>query len=244
LVVVDSKKALISTGNFNITNLCDLDYSPNVCNRDYSYITDDPEIVSTLQQIVEKDLAGKKYDVDSVVSADVSKKITVGPNSLKPLISFLQTAKKSIQIENQYLKEPTINSTLIAAAKKGIEVQVLVASACSFGRPRAGEASRITAIYTEFDEAGITTRMFTKNNKVNGKPGYMHAKAIVIDGKKAWVGSVNGSTQGTTMNREFGIFFDDPSEIKKIVSTIDKDFSDSNVETWQESLECAENKRN
>jgi phosphatidylserine/phosphatidylglycerophosphate/cardiolipin synthase-like enzyme len=240
VLIVDSKAALISSGNFNTTNLCDLKYGPKSCNRDYSYVTDDAEIVGTLQDIVEKDLIGKSYDVESVMSRSASKKNHC-PNSLNPLLALIESAQELIQVENQYLKDPTLNAALIDAAKNGVEVQVTVASACSFGKPKPNEMKRLTAIFKAFDQAGIKTRMFTKNILVNGKPGYLHSKAILVDGKRAWMGSVNGSTQALTLNREFGIFFNDPKEIRKIESVLTEDFNNPNTESWQESLVCAEN---
>ena len=241
IVVVDSKLALITSGNFNTTNLCDLDYSPDTCNRDYSYITDDAETVKTLQTVVEKDLVGTPYDVGSIMGPRVAGKITVGPNSLSPLVSFIESAKVQIRIENQYLKDPTMNAALIAAAKRGVKVQVVVASTCSFGRPKGTEVRRLTTIFKEFDEAGIETKMFTKNILVNGRPGYLHAKAIEVDHKRAWMGSVNGSTQAVSLNREFGIFFNNATEVKKLESVLEDDFSNPLMESWQESLVCAEN---
>jgi phosphatidylserine/phosphatidylglycerophosphate/cardiolipin synthase-like enzyme len=241
LAVVDSELALISSGNFNTTSLCDLDYSPKTCNRDYSYVTDEGAVTKAFHAVVAKDVLGQGYDVGSVLGSDVAERVTVGPNSLDPLISFIETAKQRIQIENQYLKDPTLNAALIKMAKKGIRIQIVVASACSFGKPRPTDVQKITKIFGDFEKAGIATRMFTKNIRVGGNSGYLHAKAIVVDGKKAWVGSVNGSTQALTLNREFGIFFDKANEVKKLASIIESDFADPHGETWQESLQCAEN---
>lgn len=240
LLIVDSSVALISSGNFNTTNLCDLDYSPSKCNRDYSYITDDIHTVRSLQKIVESDLIGKPYDVSTRVNSRAREKLTVGPDALNPLLKFIQSAKRSILIENQYLKDPTLNSALITAAKRGINVQIVLASVCSFGRPKENEAKRLTALFKSFDKAGIRIKMFNKNISINGLPGYLHAKAILVDEHRAWMGSVNGSTQALTLNREFGIFFDDPTDVKKLESAILGDFNHPNAETWQSSMDCAE----
>ncbi|MGZ3693612.1 MAG: phospholipase D-like domain-containing protein [Bdellovibrionota bacterium] len=241
LIVIDSSVAMVSTGNLNTSNLCDLEFDPKTCNRDYTYVTDDADIVTSLQKVVDKDVIGKAYDVGSVIVRGADKKVTVGPNSLDPIVTFIKSAQSKIQIENQYLKEPTINEALIAAAKSGVDVQVTVASECSFGKPSPSEIKKTTATFKAFDAAGITSTMFTKNIKVNGKQGYLHAKAIVIDDSKAWVGSVNGSVQATTLNREFGVFFDNKADVKALAAMLTADLNDKNGETWQESLACAEN---
>ncbi len=241
IVIVDSKIAMISSGNLNTTNLCDLKYFPSACNRDYSYVTADPQVALTLQEIVEADLAGHRYDVADLLTSETSKKLTVGPHSLAPLISFIESAKNHIQIENQYLKEATINAALIRAAQQGIQVDIVIESACSFGKPKPNEAKKLALIFKDFDQAGISTRMFNKKIQINGVPGYLHAKAIVIDRKMAWMGSVNGSTQAVSLNREFGIFFDQKKDVEKLSQLIESDFSNPNAESWEASLNCAEN---
>lgn len=240
LAIADTKVALISTGNFNTTNLCDLKYAPKTCNRDYSILTADPDAVRSLQNVIDKDARGVAYDPMKVLVGDSKKILTVGPNSLLPLVSFIKSAKRSILVQNQYLKEPTINRALIEAAEKGVEVRVNVASACSFAKPTASEAKAFGAIYSAFDEAGIESRMFNKNITVNGRRGYLHAKAIVVDEERAWVGSVNGSTQATTKNREFGIFFDTIADVEALAQQMTEDFEHEASLTWEESVACAE----
>ena len=68
--------------------------------------------------------------------------------------------------------------------------------------------------------------MFNKNILVDGVKGYLHAKAIVIDEKYGWIGSVNGSTQAATLNREFGMFFTDPEDVKALSAKLESDFND------------------
>ncbi len=242
LLIADSKYALVSSGNLNTSSLCDLDHGPNACNRDYSFITNNASDIQAFTTIVTRDIAGKYYDVSEVLGEAVQKRISVGPNSLQPLVTLIRSAKRTIQLQNQYLKDPSLNKALVDAARKGVKVEVSLASACSFGKPKPNDVKKLTAIFTEFDNAGIKTSMFTKNIKLNGKNGYLHAKAIIVDGKKAWMGSVNGSTQAATMNREFGVFFETPSEVTELSEIMNQDFYHPKSESWSDSLECAENK--
>jgi phosphatidylserine/phosphatidylglycerophosphate/cardiolipin synthase-like enzyme len=74
--------------------------------------------------------------------------------------------------------------------------------------------------------------------RVNGRPGYLHAKTILVDGVHAWVGSVNGSTMSLASNREFGIFSDDKIFVKHLGEVMNEDFSNRDAESWIESLNC------
>jgi len=242
IVLVDKKTAMISSGNFNNSNLCDLEDSPNVCNRDYSFITNDSQIVSSLETIFEADLRGDHYDVASMMASLPSKnklKLTVSPVSLPEIVQFIDSANQSIQIQNQYLTEPKINLALIAAARRGVSVDIMVASVCSFGKPSAQKKTEVQKTFSVFDRAGMSSRFFTKSIIINGKPGYLHAKAIVIDGSKAWVGSMNGSTEAALQNREYGIFFENADWVAQLSELMHNDQLNPESESWQESINCA-----
>jgi len=238
IILVDGIQAFISTGNFNTSNLCNPSEHQTTCNRDYSVISRDSSVVSSLAQIFVNDLKGSAYAVKELMDGADFQKLTVSPYSLSPLISFIVGAKSKIQIQNQYLKDPDLNNALIEAAKRGVNVEVMVASVCSFGKPTETEITKWNSIYGSFDQAGIRSRIFSRAIKINGVGGYLHAKAIVVDGERAWVGSVNGSTTSLSDNREFGIFLTDRVEVKKLQFFMDQDFSNPNGETWEESAEC------
>ena len=52
----------------------------------------------------------------------------------------------------------------------------------------------------------------------------MHAKIIVVDGVKAFVGSENISTQSLDQNRELGIIVSDTTILNKLQSTFQTDW--------------------
>jgi phosphatidylserine/phosphatidylglycerophosphate/cardiolipin synthase-like enzyme len=52
----------------------------------------------------------------------------------------------------------------------------------------------------------------------------VHAKALVIDGVHAYVGSENFTAGSLQYNRELGVFFDAPTEVAKVATTINTDF--------------------
>lgn len=250
MILVDDEKAMISTGNFNSSNLCDpkgvpLDKGPvkpsgelSTCNRDYTIVSTDPNVVATLSAVFDSDFKGSAYDLNKILKTKAAQKVTVSPYSLNPLIQFIRSAKKSILVENQYLKNTEMNAELMAASKRGVKVYLVVNSACVFGKPDDYVTEQWKTTFKAFDQAGVKTRTFTRQVKINGYNGYLHSKAIVVDGVRAWVGSVNGSTQALTQNREYGIFLSDANEVAKLSDFIVSDFNDPNTESWQESLLC------
>lgn len=242
IILVDEQMVLISTGNFNASSLCDPKGKPSgdlsTCNRDYSIVSSDPNVVATISAVFDADFKGNAYDLPKILKTKEAQKITVSPYSLSPLLQFIRSAKKSILLENQYLKNAEMNAELVAASKRGVKVYIVVNSACAFGKPDEYAIQQWKTTFQAFDKAGILSRTFTKQIKINGYNGYLHSKAIVVDGARAWVGSVNGSTQALTQNREYGIFLSDATEVAKLTKFIVEDFNATGTQSWQESLVC------
>jgi phosphatidylserine/phosphatidylglycerophosphate/cardiolipin synthase-like enzyme len=237
IVVADSKLVMLSTGNFNPSNLCDKSENPAVCNRDYTVVSRDPVVVRAIQAIVKADTENQVSDIPAIVNSTAGR-ISVSPFSLDPLVRFIDSAKKTVQLENQYLKNPEMNAAIVRAARRGVKVFIMVASACAFGRPDENAIASWTRIYSEFDAAGVNTKTFNASIPVNGRPGYLHTKAILVDSKRAWVGSVNGSNASLTRNREFGIFTEEPEFVKKLAQHMYQNFTERNAQTWKQSLRC------
>ncbi|MBS1964061.1 MAG: phosphatidylserine/phosphatidylglycerophosphate/cardiolipin synthase family protein [Bdellovibrionales bacterium] len=238
MIIVDGKAALLSTGNFDSTNLCNAKENPERCNRDYDYIIHYAPAIQILGQIFEQDLRGKPYNLKALLGRAGARDLTVSPFSLPPLVQFIRSAKRSIRLQEQYLKEPTINAELLAAAKRGVQLYLNVASACAFGTPRESDAAKWTQTYKTFEEAGAKIRAFTSEMRVGNRPGYLHAKAIVVDDQTAWVGSTNGSSLSVSSNREFGVFFDGARDMNLLLRFMKADFANPHGESWQESLQC------
>jgi phosphatidylserine/phosphatidylglycerophosphate/cardiolipin synthase-like enzyme len=243
MVISDQKALMVSTGNFNSSNLCNLIQRPDKCNRDFTVVTRDPEVIDFLGSVFNFDVKGVAYDLPSLFDASISEKVTVSPLSLVPLIKFIKSAKHSIDIENQYLKQADLNAAIIERAHAGVKINITVASPCSFGRPTAHEKLTVAAFMKAFQAAGVSVRMMPSQFKIDGKPGYLHSKAIVVDGTKAWVGSVNGSVAGTSNNREFGMFLNDVADVSALDQILLGDHTSPYMETWQESLRCKKDRR-
>ena len=236
IVITDSNLVSISTGNLDPSNLCDVSENPSKCNRDFTVVSRDPGVVRAIKRVFEGDLVGRQQNIPAILAS--SPRITVSPYSLSPLVNFIDSARHTVQLENQYLKNPELNAALIRAARRGVKVFVMVSSACSFGRPDQNAIDYWTKVYSEFDAAGIHTKTFNSSIPIAGRPGYLHAKAILVDTAHAWVGSVNGSTTSLTANREYGIFSDDSELVRDLGVTLYSDYVAPGAETWRESLRC------
>lgn len=240
LILFDEQVALVSSGNFNATSLCRPDATSDRCNRDYTVVTQDAATTRALRAVFEADLFGQSYDLRATLENEAAQALTVSPLARAPLLDFIASATRSIRIANQYFREPELNAALIAAAERGVRVRLLVSDFCAFGAPNGAELARERDVYDAFERAGVESRVFTARTLVAGVPGYLHAKAIVVDDERAWVGSVNGSVQATSHNREFGLFFSEPAWVLALSQWLAADFGDAGSVSIREGLACAD----
>jgi phosphatidylserine/phosphatidylglycerophosphate/cardiolipin synthase-like enzyme len=238
MLIKDKERVLLSTGNWNPSSLCSSDNMSSTCNRDYSFVTKNKKVVQTLSKIFEHDLRGEKYDLRTVLQ-EGSKAISVSPYVIDPILQLIKSAKKSIWINNQYLKESVVNEALIEAAKvRGVAVNIILSDVCNYGSVSESDKKVLPPLFEKMEASGIKLKFFTKKILINGHPGYMHAKAIVSDSKIGWVGSVNGSVSSIYKNREFGIFFKHKKSIRKLLNQLRQDFQARGAINWQDSMDC------
>lgn len=235
MIIVDNRYLLLSSGNFNSSSLC----APvsTKCNRDFSYLTKNAEIIRYLRGILERDMKGERWEFKKVISQSPPS-LTISPESAPRIVSLIRSAKKSIWVQNQYLEDPAINNALIDKAQQGLDVHVQVSAFCSFGMPSDAKKLKINKIYTEFDSAGIKTRIFTSKIPVGNRPGYLHSKALLIDEKVGWIGSINGSETSSLQNREFGIIFKNQKSIEQFKRVLQDDFNHEKTQSWMDSVDC------
>jgi hypothetical protein len=195
-------------------------------------------VIESLQRIWQQDFSATRWDFKDILGQG-NLGLTTSPESRTRLVALLKSATKSLWIQNQYLEDPVINDMIMEKAKEGLDVHVQIAAFCTFGEPSDQKKEKINKIFTEFDAAGVKTKIFTSKIKINDKKGYMHAKAIIVDEKTGWIGSINGSETSTTQNREFGIIFSHKNSVKKLIQVMSDDFSHPLATSWRDSLNCS-----
>lgn len=245
LIIADKKRALISSGNFSTNSLCggisQMPTKPSACNRDYTYVTANKIVIEKLQNVFDKDLTEVAYDLKKVVlGKDAKITITVSPTAAHTLITLIKLAKKQILISTQYLNDPLINVELMKAAQeRKIQVRTLVSDLCYYGANTMSATAKANyrKLFDQMEHSGMDVLFFTKDLRVADKAGYNHSKAIAIDGNLAWVGSINYSEESLYKNREFGVLFAAPKEVKKLTNSIERDMVNPGAIDWEKEKE-------
>jgi phosphatidylserine/phosphatidylglycerophosphate/cardiolipin synthase-like enzyme len=138
-------------------------------------------------------------------------------NAVSALVALINSATTSIDLESEELDDSGSNTeelvfnALVAKAKAGVTVHVVLEDSSN-----TSQSSAVTSLQA----AGAKVVGYSCSGNLD-----IHAKALVADGARAYVGSENFSGGSLGYNRELGVIFNEASEVTKVDSTITSDFA-------------------
>ena len=177
-------------------------FTSPTANREYLAVDHDAADIQEAEQIFQADFANKAITpVGNLLVAPV--------NARNKLVALIASAVQTIDVEGEEFSDTKIAAALAQKAQAGTKVRVVVAS----GSSSATQAQAIATVKA----AGVLV--------VGQSNPYIHAKALVVDGSRAYVGSENFSTGSLVYNRELGLIVDTASEVAKVAAAIATDFS-------------------
>jgi phosphatidylserine/phosphatidylglycerophosphate/cardiolipin synthase-like enzyme len=169
--------------------------------RNYATRVKDPADLASLNAIFEADFNRQTPDLSCT-------RLLVAPvNARQRLLDLINSATKSITVESMQFQDAEIRAAIVAKKNKGIDVRIILA-----------EASWITA------NTGAATYLQSNGIAPKSYP-HAHVKNIVVDGNKAYVGSINLSTNSMNKNREVGLIVTEQNNVDLIVSTFEHDWT-------------------
>jgi phosphatidylserine/phosphatidylglycerophosphate/cardiolipin synthase-like enzyme len=209
-VMIDGKTAWIMTMNANTS-------SPEY-NREY---------LATDTSLADVQEATAIFQADYAMSSvSPSGALVVANNNARPdLYGLITSATSTLDVEVEELSDTDQNGIvdgIVAAAKKGVTVHVVVANA-------GPDSTSDNDIISAAGKGSVVMTGPTSDEGTASNP-YIHAKAILVDCsgtscKKGFVGSENFSAGSLGYNREVGVIFTDETELAKVKTAIDTDFA-------------------
>lgn len=170
-------------------------------NREYGVVDTNPGDVAEIQSIM-------RADWDHTTPSLSNARLLVSPVSSRPgLLTLIGSAKSSIQIEDEEFYDQPSENALVAAAHRGVRVEVVLPAGAS---GESADIARLTG-------GGVHVRLLTAP--------YLHAKLVVVDGSVAFVGSQNFSATSLDQNREVGIVLADDVALGTLTQVIEQDWS-------------------
>ena len=117
--------------------------------------------------------------------------LVFSPDAQGEVVSLIRSAQKTIDIEMYVFTSEDMVRELADAEKRGVEVRVIL-------EPRI-EDSRKERIFALLEGVGAEVRWASFSYKLT------HSKFVIVDGKKALVGSINFSASALSANREAAV---------------------------------------
>jgi phosphatidylserine/phosphatidylglycerophosphate/cardiolipin synthase-like enzyme len=196
-LVIDDRVAFIMTHNITASSFS--------ANREYGVIDSRADDVAEIIQVFEADWEKQPVDLKNA-------RLVWSPvNARQKWIALIDSAKTSIDIEQNEWYAPEIVDHVLQALKRGVQVRGIFS-------PR----DPLTADDAEPNRDLI--RRAGAQIKYMSSP-YVHAKMFLVDGQRAFIGSVNVSDNSLNNNRELGIIFDQADAVQIVQQTFEKDWN-------------------
>jgi cardiolipin synthase A/B len=196
-ITVDDQTSAIMT-----LNLTSQYYSTT---RDFAVVTTDHADVEAIEQVFDADWT----DPSPPQSGSTGTNLVWSPGAEEPILDLIESARHSLLIENEEMDDPDIANALEAAAGRGIKVEVVMTYSSSW-----------LAEFEALIDAGVKVSTYSSD-----APLYIHAKVIVADGTRAFIGSQNFSDASLNYNRELGLITSDPTLVVPVTDTLTSDFA-------------------
>ncbi len=163
--------------------------------RDFVVIDRNREDVQMVSQIF-------REDWDRLPVTDSDRHLVVSPvDSRLRMSSLIGKSRQSVDVFSEELNDRATERLLATTARRHIAVRVILPSAA--------------ADPLFLSRAGVQIRILTNP--------YIHAKAIIVDGRTAFVGSENLSEQSLDRNREVGVLFSGPA-VRSLLAVFQSDW--------------------
>ena len=120
----------------------------------------------------------------------MSRTLIVEPDDTsQPLLAAIDGAKKSVRVKMFLFSDPGLIEATIAAAKRGVNVRVMLNAARRSGESENAESRK------QLEAGGVTV--------LDSNPAFdlTHEKSMVVDDATAFVMSLNWETRNVTATR-------------------------------------------
>ena len=204
IMLIDSTTVYIMTSNFTNAALGTGSYTKN---REYDIVdssSQDGQAVAAIFQAAWNRTNASFTDANLVVSP---------LNARSDFDALIGSAKHTLLVTGEEMQDSGIEQDLVNAAQRGVKVEVILPA------PSGSSSDSNSSGIATIKQGGVSVR---EDSRL-----YMHAKIIVVDGKKAFVGSENISTQSLDRNRELGIIVSDSGVLNTLQQTFSSDWNDS-----------------
>ena len=201
-MVRDSRAVAIMSCNLNAA------YYPVI--RGWIVITDKPATVAGVEATFNADFRHNHKPPSRGVVPRGSQLIW-SPGAQRPLVKLIGSARRgtTLYAEDEQLDSAAIDQALIAAVRRGVTVDLTMTANPDW-----------TAAFNTLVAGGVHVSLYAPT-----APLYIQSKAISVNGRTVYVGSINFTTAMMQADRNMGIITGDPTVVRGITATMARDFT-------------------
>jgi phosphatidylserine/phosphatidylglycerophosphate/cardiolipin synthase-like enzyme len=204
------QKSIVRDGRAVAVMSCNLDAAYYPVIRGWIAVTDKPATVAGVAATFNADFKHNHRPPTRGVVPKGSELIWA-PGAQSRLVKLIGSARPgtTLYAEDEQLDSTAIVQALIAAAKRGVTVNLTMTN----------DPDWVPAFNT-LVAGGVHVSLYAPT-----APLYIQSKAISVNGRTAYVGSINFTTAMMQADRNMGIITNDPTIVRGITSTMASDFA-------------------
>ena len=197
------QKTLVIVGTTAIIMTMNLTPQYYASSREFNIVDTDSNDVSAIESTFNDDWNSEN------VAASNGDDLIWSPGSERALIALINSAHSSLDIYNEEMADSNITAALETAAQRGVTVRIDMTY-----------ASEWKSAFAALVRSGAQVRTYAAT-----APLYIHAKMILADNARAFIGSENFSSGSLLNNRELGILITDGATVGSLEQAFQKDWA-------------------
>ncbi|HYM65136.1 MAG TPA: phospholipase D-like domain-containing protein [Candidatus Sulfotelmatobacter sp.] len=171
-------------------------------NREYDVYDINQEDVAEIRNVFISDWERKNF-------TPTKTNLIISPINSRPILTgLIEKAYKELDLEIEDINDEQIVSQLCNKSEK-INIKIII--------PTLSQVSSNKDSINKLLSCGVYIKTVSSP--------YIHAKLILVDNIKAYIGSVNLSTQSMDKNREVGIILSQADSLKTLLQTFNSDWN-------------------
>ena len=217
----DGSWAMISTMN-QVDQFMDM--------LDYGILISDQNVIQEMDSVFETDWLNSAQGTSNTPALNDLNLVWSPVNSTDRLVALIDSAQVSLILTVENLNNTNIISALTRAAARHVNVRTLVPE-CDIGTPSFNQPASLT-----LQASGVSARMLP--GPATTDMPYVHAKTIVVDQNRVYLGSENFTPNSLEMSRELGIILPHEGLAKNLGGFFEKYWVQSVVPPTQVHYNC------
>jgi cardiolipin synthase A/B len=149
------------------------------------------------------------------MGATERKLIVLPEDGVRPIAEAIESAQGSLDVKMFLFTEPTLIHAVIAAHRRGVRTRIMLNPARRDGESENAETGKLLS------SAGIEVRDTPPQFPVS------HEKSMVVDGRLAFVESMNWAVKNFTETRDYAVVTRVKEEVREVIDCFNADWDRS-----------------